>query len=576
LSSTEPHDRLDSWKAIAGYLRRTERTARRWEQHEGLPVHRLSHHDRSSVYAFKSELDAWRAARSVERAATDDDDDAPGHRRRARLALAALLLAVVAGVGGYLLWRESHPPTAGLVALGVLPFTVDSPAGETAHLGPAVAESLVNHLAGAPDLRVRPFDSSLRHYRPEDEPVAIGKRMGVDAIVAGRVQAAGDDLTIKVALVDVASNAQIWGTSFATTYGDLGPLQQRIARTVWEQTLLHRHGAGYPAPEFRAAEILSTNPEAVRHYLRGLGFWRNPSSSQIRYSIERFSDAVRLDPDFAAAHASLSVAYVALTYFGEAPAAETMPLAKAHSLKALSLEAGLAGGHMALAGASHWYDFDHDAAERHFRAAMEAVPGDAGVRNWYAEFLIEMRRFDEALAANRAAAERDPGWLEADVVHGNVYLFSGRPDQAIAIYREALEADSNHGLSRYFLGQAYLATHRHAEAVTELERANQAMGEAPFSMAALAHGLARAGRRAEAEKMLNDFERRRADSHYPAFAIAMAHAGLGNYEQALEWLERAADERLMGYYLPSVEPAWDPLRRQARFQRLMLRLRLPQ
>ena len=84
MSSNEPGDRLDSWKAIAGYLRRTERTARRWEQQEGLPVHRLPHQDRSSVYAFKSELDAWRAARSGDRAPADDTDPPPAYNRRAR------------------------------------------------------------------------------------------------------------------------------------------------------------------------------------------------------------------------------------------------------------------------------------------------------------------------------------------------------------------------------------------------------------------------------------------------------------------------------------------------------------
>jgi serine/threonine-protein kinase len=567
---------LDSWKAIAGYLRRTEKTARRWEQHEGLPVHRLPHHDRSSVYAFKSELVAWRSARDVERAPSDDTNAAPGSRRYVRLTLVAVLVTVGTALGGYGLWRASHPPVAAVATLGVLPFTIDSPDEGTAHLGPAVAETLVDYLAGAPDLRIRPFASSLRHYRREDEPVAVGRRMGVDAIVAGRIRAAGDDLTIKLALVDVAANSQIWGASFATTYGDLGSLQERIALTLRERTLRHRLGAGYSIAAFEAADPLSTNPEAVRHYLRGLGFWRNPGSTQIRSSIRQFQSAVSLDPDFAAAHSVLSVAYVAFTFFGAVPAAETMAQAKSHALKSISLDPRSVGGHMALAGVSHWYDFDHDLAERQFRAAIEAAPGEPGVRSWYADFLIAMRRFDEALVVNRAAAELDPGWLETDVVHGNVFLYRGRPEAAMRIYLEALEVDPNYGLARYFLAQAYLAMDRHSEALAELELANQAMGDAPFSMAALAYGLARAGRRAEAEEMLRNFERRRADGYYPAFAISMAHAGLGNDEQALEWLERAADERLMGYYLPSVERAWDPLRGQPRFQRLLHRLGLQQ
>lgn len=574
VSSNDLDDRLDSWKAIAGYLRRTERTARRWERHEGLPVHRLTHHDRSSVYAFRSELDAWRSTRRIDGATADVAEPTPGNSRRARLTLVGVLVTVVAGLGGYALWRASSPPIADLPTLGVLPFTIDSTDAEMEHLGAAVAESLVNYIAGAPDLRVRPFASSVRNYRQEEEPATIGKHMGVDMIVAGRVEVRGDRLTIKVALVDVAPNMQVWGTSFATTYGELGPLQERIARTLREQTSRHRHGANHPLPAFDTAEHLSRNPEAVRHYLRGLGFWPSASRPKIQYAIDQFRSAVELDPDFAAAHSALSVAYIGLSDFGELPAAQTMSLAKAHALRAIALEPRSSGGHRALAAVSHWHDFDHELAEQQFRAAIAATPGDAYAWSWQAEFLIDMRRFDEALEASRVAAERDPGRLGIDVVHGNVLLFSGRPEEAALIYRRALEIDPNHGTSRYFLAQTYLASNRYSEAVTELERANQDLGGTPFSMASLAYGLARAGRRAEAEAMLRDFERRRKASYYPAFALAMAHVGLGNNEQALDWLERAADERQMGFYLPSVEPAWNPLRGQARFRRLLHRLGL--
>jgi tetratricopeptide (TPR) repeat protein len=572
MSSNDSHDRLDSWKAIASYLRRTERTARRWERHEGLPVHRLSHHDRSSVYAFKSELDAWRSTRRADPATTDVAQAALGNNRRARLTLVAMLATVVAGLGGYALWRASSPPVAAFPTLGVLPFRIDSTDAETEHLGLAVAESLVNHIAGAPDLRVRPFESSMRNYRREEEPATIGQRMGVDLIVAGQVTARDDGLAIKVALVDVAPNMQIWGTSFATTYGELGSLQKRIAHTLREEALRHDQGTAYPLPAFAMSERLSVNPEAVRHYLRGLGLWRNPGRSKLQYSIDQFRSAVGLDPDFAAAHSVLSVAYELFSNYGDLPAAEIMPLAKAHALKAIALDPHSAGGRRTLAAVSHWYDFDHEAADQQFRAAIAAAPSDAGVWNAQAEFLIDMRRFDEALAANRAASERDPGWLVADVVRGNVFLYGGRPEEAVPIYRQVLEIDPNYGISRYYLAQAYLATNRYSEAIIELELAIQDVGGAPFSMASLAYGLARVGRRAEAEEMLRDFERRRKTTYYPAYAIAMAHAGLGNNEQALEWLERAADERLMGLYLPNVDPAWDPIRREARFRRLLHRL----
>jgi len=575
MSSNEPHDRLESWKAIAGYLRRTERTARRWERHEGLPVHRLSHHDRSSVYAFKSELDAWRASRSTDPPSDPADSPHGSSSQYLRFALVASVVVVVAALGGFLWWRASSPPAAGVPTLAVLPFTVEAADAETEHLGGAIARSLVDQIARAPDLRVRPFASSTRNYREEEEPAAIGKRMGVDMIVAGQVEARGDDLTIKVAMVDVAPNAQIWGTSFATTYSELGALQGTIARTLWEQALRYRHGSRYPLHSFDASERLSANPEAVRHYLRGFGYWRNSSRSTIKHSIDQFRRAIDLDPDFAAAHGLLAIAYVDFFDRGDLPAVETMGLAKMHALKAIALDPHSVHGLTALAAVSHFHDFNHKLADQQFRAAIASAPGDARARVWYAEFLLDMHRFDEALESIRHAADRDPSWLTADVIRGNVLLYRGDPEQAVAVYRQTLEIDPNSGMAHYQLAQAYLAMGRYSEAITELERAIQIMGPTPFSMAALAHGLARAGRRAEAEEMLRDFERRAEASYYPAFVIAMAHAGLGNDEQALEWLDRAADERSMGHYMPNVEPQWEAFRDNPRFRRLLQRLGVP-
>jgi tetratricopeptide (TPR) repeat protein len=259
----------------------------------------------------------------------------------------------------------------------------------------------------------------------------------------------------------------------------------------------------------------------------------------------------------------------------EQPAAETMALARLHALRAVALDPQSFHGYQVLAAVSHWYDFNHELADRQFRRAIAAAPGNASVRSWQAEFMINMRRFDEAIAASRAAAERDPGRLAIDVVRGNALLFSGRPDEAAAIYRRALEIDPGHGNARYFLAQTYLAAKLYPEAVAEFARANEDLAGAPYSKASLAYGLARAGRRAEAEEMLHDFERRRKAGYYPAFTIAMANAGLGNHELALDWLERAADERMLGFYFPSVELFWDPLRERPRFQRLLERIGVP-
>jgi tetratricopeptide (TPR) repeat protein/TolB-like protein len=555
MSSNESHDRLDSWKAIAGYLGRTES------------------HDRSSVYAFKGELDRWRAARTTD--APNGEPESRHSRRQLTFAGVAAVVALLAALGGYSWWRASDPPAAGVPTLAVLPFTTDPANAESGHLGGAVAQSLVNQIARAPDLRVRPFASSLRNHRGTEEPAETGKRMGVDLIVSGQVEARGDKLTIELALLDVAANSQIWGSSFATTYGELGLVQERMAQTLWEEASRRRHRADEPLPAFDTPGRLSRNPEAVRHFLRATGPLGSPRRLPIQHSIDELHKAVELDPNFAAAHSVLAATYIAYALYGDLPASETYPLAKTHALKAIALDPDSAFARRSLAAATHWYDYDHVTAEQQFHAAIAAAPNEVGTRNWYAEYLIDMRRFDEALVAARAAEERDPGWLVPQVTRGNVLLYSGHPEQAIPVYRQALAIDAAYGIARHQLAHAYVVMGRYAEALPEFERANEDIGSTPFSLASLAYGLARAGRRAEAEKMILDFERRREDGFYPAFTLAKAHVGLGNVEEALDWLELSVDEKLYGYYLPSVDQVWDPLRGHPRFQRVLERYGVP-
>jgi tetratricopeptide (TPR) repeat protein len=574
---TPPADRLDSWKESAGYLGRTERTARRWERGEGLPVRRLAHAERGSVYAFKSELDAWRAERSIPTPAeTAAGALTPGRTRiwlRAGAGGAVALTLIV----GASLWRASSGPVgARLQTLAILPFATD-PSGESQlDLGFAIAEALVGHLAGAPDLRVRPFDSAHRHSRAGDEPAAIGARLGADVVATGRVRADGETVQIKVALLDVAANLQVWGTSYDTNTRDLGRTQERIALAIRERVLRLAYGPSFQPAAYEPSNPLSQNPDALWLFIRARAFGQNPRRASVLSAINYLLEAVRLDPGFVRAYEVLAIAHIAVTVFGEEPPSEAMARAKAYAAKALELDQRSAWARVALAGASHWYDFDYERAESNFRAAIAVDPSLAVARNWYAEFLIDMLRFDEALAASRAAEEHAPGWLKADTVTGNVHLFSGQPELAISLYLRALESEPHHGLSRYFLGQAYLVTGRHAEAVAELRSADDTLGRVPFSRAGLGHALARAGERDEAEAMLAEMARQRGEAQYPAFALAIVHMGLGDADAALDWLERAVEERLLGYYMPSVDPTWVPLRQHPHFKDLLRRLNLPE
>ena len=313
------------------------------------------------------------------------------------------------------------------------------------------------------------------------------------------------------------------------------------------------------------------SPEAYHAYMRG-HFGENAGRVQVQAGIKNYQEAIRLDPRFARAWGGLATAHIALTWFGDVPARETMAQAKMEAQKALTLDGRLASAWRVLAFVSHYLDWDQSTAEKQFRQALELNPREPVATSWFAEFLLDMRRYDEALVYARKAQDDDPRWLEPVTVAGNIHAFSGNPDLAIPEYHRALEIEPNYGLANHFLGRAYLAKGQTAKAIEQLRRSNELMGAVPFSMGDLGYALAIGGQRAEAERMLAEMNRRRQAGYYPAFAIAEVELGLGHIEASLNWLEHAADERHMGFYLPSVDPIYQPLRTNPRFLALTQRM----
>ena len=425
--------RLESWKEIASYLNRSERTVRRWEAREGLPVHRLVHDKRGSVYAFPSELDAWRDSRqqliAAEPIEPPSPATAPAHRQWPWIAAATM--TVVAVVGAALL------PTSAV---------------------------------------------------PREQS----------------------------------------GTS---------------SREAWRA--------------FKQAE-----------------FFTNAGRVQIESGLKYYQEAIRLDPGFAAAWSGLGTAQFAQTWFSELPAPETMAAARRAAERALQLDGSLDSPLRVLAAANHFYDWKHDLAELQFRRAL-AVKQDPVTFSWLAELLADLRRFDEALVLARRAQEGAPRWLEPMTVSGNIHLFSGHPELAIPEYERALAIEPNFGLANHFLGRAYVASGDHVRAIERLRKSDDLMGRVPFTRGDLGYALAVAGARAEAERILAELVARRAEGFYPAFPIAAIHMGLGRTDEAITWLERACDERRVGYYFPSVDPIYDPVRSHPRFVALMQRMNLP-
>jgi tetratricopeptide (TPR) repeat protein len=303
-------------------------------------------------------------------------------------------------------------------------------------------------------------------------------------------------------------------------------------------------------------------------------FWINPGRVQIESGLKHYREAVRLDPRFGDAWSGLATAHMAQTWFSDLAATETMTAAMRAAERARQLDGSRAAPLRVLASVNHFHYWRHALAERQLRQALELEPGSSVTFSWLAELLADLRRFDEALACARRAQDALPRWLEPMTVAGNIHLFSGHPELAIAEYQRALAIEPTFGLANHFLGRAYLATGDRARAVEQLRRSDDLIGRVPFTRGDLGYALAISGARDEAERILAELLQARVTRFYPAFPIATIHLGLGRPDAALEWLERAVDERQVGYYIPSVDPIFDSLRTHPRFVALMRRMNL--
>jgi tetratricopeptide (TPR) repeat protein len=250
-----------------------------------------------------------------------------------------------------------------------------------------------------------------------------------------------------------------------------------------------------------------------------------------------------------------------------------MAQARREAERALQLGAPPGAPLRVLAAIDHYHRWDHASAERLFRRSIDAAPSGVALSG-FSEFLIDLRRFDEAMQVVRRAQDATPRWLEPITVAGNIHLFTGHPELAIVEYERALAIEPGFGLANHFLGRAHLATGKHDLAIAQLRKAHQLLGEVPFTMGDLGYALAASGVHDEAQRMLADLLQRRERAFYPAYPIAAIQMGLGRTDAALDWLEQACDEQHLSYYLPSVDPIFDPVRTHPRFQALLKRMNL--
>ena len=492
-------------------------------------------------------------------------------RRKKSLAVAgAVALTALLAAAAWL--SPFHSRGEAIESVAVLPFVNTSGNPDTEYLSDGITESLINALSQLPNVRVTARSTVFRYKAKDVDPQTIGRDLGVRAVLSGRLLQRDGTLILRTELTDVANGTQLWGGQYNRQIADVFALQDELSQEISDKLRLRLTAADRE----RLTKRYTDNSDAYQSYLKGLYYWNKRSVDGVQRSVEYFNRAIDADPTYALAYAGLSDAYNFMSFVNLLAPQEAVPKAKAAAAKALEIDGSLAQAHISLGYISFTYDWDWPAASGHFARAIELNREAVMNHAYYPFYLTVGGRSQEAIAVARRALERDP--ISASLSHTLAVQFalSGRFEKAIEECRRTLELDPDFAFAHDVLGAMLAARGKYLEALPAAEKAVALSRGAAVLSANLGYIHARLGHDEEARRVLQTLVAASAQRYTPAVAMAIVHVGLRENDRALDWLDKAYEERAIRLAYLRREPVWDPLRQEPRFKDLLRRIPLPE
>ena len=460
-----------------------------------------------------------------------------------------------------------------ITSIAIMPFVNLSGEAGAEYLSDGITESIINNLAQLPRLRVMARSTVFRYKGLDVDPQEVGAELGVHAVLTGRVLQINDSLVIGAELVRVADGSHLWGQNFNRNADDILGVQEEIASQISEKLQMQSSSE----EKKRLAKRPTQSAEAYQLYLKGRYFWNKRAPEGFQKAIGWFDLATKVDPDYALAYAGLADCSTLLNLYSITQPRITMAHAKSAVEKALQADEALAEVHSSRAMVAFWYDWDWLQAEVEFERAIKLNPSYASAHEFYGWFLAATGEFSRSIDEGKRAIELDPLEPAVNLALGKSYYFAHQYDDAIELCHRALSLGSDFVPAHFFLGQSFLQQGLFTDALAAFDRGLNVLGKSPFGTAVIAHAKALGGDRAAAEEALQGLLKdvKSGNAYVPAFGVAMVYAGLGNTEEALTWIERAWDERSLWIVYLKVDPVFDSIRGEPRFQHLIDRLKLP-
>lgn len=502
-------------------------------------------------------------------------DRSPGWTRR-WIFTAALAVLLLMGWAGAMHWRVAKAPPPephGRVMLAILPFQnlTGDPAQE--YLSDGMTEEMISQMGNLDPQHLGVIArTSMMHYKNSQEPLdQIGRELGVQYVLEGSIRRDADKVRVTAQLIQTKDQTHVWARQYDRDLSNLLMLQSELAQEIADEIQLT-----LGAPEHRApARVAAGSPhdaEAYDLYLRGRYFWNRRTVDGFKHAIDYFQRAIAKDPNDARSYSGLADSYTLLSSYSGTPPGELLPKALAAALKALELDEGLSEAHTSLALIVEDWNCDWPTAGKEYRRAIELNPNNATAHHWYAEYLMWLGRFDEALSESERARELDPLSLIIAVDNGQILYYSRQYDLALAKFRAVHEVDPNFRAG-IMLGP-YDQKGMFPDALADLRAGYASRTDSPYYWSMLAYLYGRSGESPRARQALAKLEEMNRQQQVDAAIVSWAYIGLGDKDHAMSWLEKAYAQRSFAMITLRVDPRYDILRNDPRFQDLMRRVGL--
>jgi len=459
-------------------------------------------------------------------------------------------------------------PDKAVHSLAVLPFVNAGGDPDAEYFSDGITETIINNLSQLGKLRVAARTTVFRYKGRDADPQGIGRELNVQAVLTGKVVQRGDNLRIQAELVDTSDGSQLWGQRYNRKAADIFAIEEEIAREISETLRVRLTGE----EQKRLGKRHTENNEAYQLYLKGRYHWNRRA---LQRAVACFEQALEIDPTYALAWAGMADCYALYSAYEVLSAKEAVPRAKEAALKALEIDDSLAEPHACLGLVKSYYDWDWAGVDREFQRAIELNPNSATGHYWFGVPLVAMKRADDAVAHVRRALEIEPLSPAIHANLGGALVAAGRYDEAIEAHRRGIELDPSFPLAHWALAMAYEQKEMYVEALAELQEGLRLSGGTPQILGWLGRAYGISGQREEAQKALRELEQQSKQRYVDPFGLALVSLGLGETEQAFEWLEKAREDRSFWLiYFIRVATVMEGIRSDPRFAELLRRMNL--